>query len=1070
MKKIILQMLLVIASAGFANAQTVITGKVIDAEGKPLDVVSIAVKEVPTAGTFTNADGNYTLNVPLGGSILVFSYLGYVTQEVTIGSRSIINVTLESDATTLETSIVVAYGTVKSKESFTGSVSVVKGDDIQKRSVSSVTKALEGVSAGVITTSGGGQPGSDAKILIRGIGSINSSTNPLFVVDGIPFDGSFSSINQNDIESMSILKDAAATSLYGSRANNGVILITTKKGTKGRTNINYKGSIGISSPSLKRYDGISQNQTVEMIYEAYKNYYQYEGGRSVVDAKSLAANELSSYFGGEYYNPFRKYTWQTLIDPATGKVKPDAVSVWNDNWMDEITENNALRQEHLLSISGGSESTSHLISLGYLDEEGVLKTTKFTRFSIRANIDHQAKDWLKAGANLSYAYTKSNAHSSGDAGGTSLLNVWYTAQFMTPIYPVYLKNKDGNNVFDKDGNILFDYGDGTYTNEAGYSNDRARDAGWNAVGDLFNDKYTDNRDNVGIRSYIELGSDKESAGILKGLKLKINFGGDLSNSEVMDYSKTSAPGGSLYKDNYRDFSYTLNQLLTWSRTFGKHSIDFLAGHEYYDWRGSYLMAERSQLIDGIYELAPGVNLTGGTSYTDVDRIESYLTRINYGFDDRYYLSASWRTDGSSRFHKDHRWGQFWSVGASWKISDEKFMKNIEFVDNLSLKASYGLIGNKSLMDGTSHVYYAWQSLSYIMANADQMGVLISTLENPNVSWEESKELNIGISASLFKRIVNLELEFYNRNTTKMLIKARMPTSTGFTYYNTNMGSMNNKGIEAVINVRIFNKENFKWNTTLSLAHNKNKVTDIADPQTGTTVIETGKEIYTYYLPKSAGVDPATGAPLYWAYKKQTDANGVEMRDANKHPIPVPGSDYITSDSNLANTCRYYFGSRQPKLTGAFTSDFIIFKNFDISFLTTFSTGGKIYNSQFASIMQPRLHLKEAFFSNQTLRRWQKPGDITDVPRLEVEPSALVTDRFLINASYFAVKNITVGYTLPEKIVKKIDIKSLRIFCTLDNFIMFNYLNGMDPQYNFTGSTSYTYTPIRSFSIGLDINF
>ncbi|MDR1552478.1 MAG: TonB-dependent receptor [Prevotellaceae bacterium] len=1065
MKKILSIAFLTLLSMGVMSGQTKVTGKVTDLNtNDPVSYASVAVKGYATAGTFTDDNGNYTINMPEGSTTLVFSFVGYKTQEVVVNNRSIIDVSLESDVAQIEESIVVAYGTVKSKESFTGSVSVVKGEDIQKRSVSSVTKALEGVAAGVITTSGGGQPGSDARILIRGIGSINSSTNPLFVVDGIPFDGSFSSINQNDIESMSILKDAAATSLYGSRANNGVILITTKKGTKGRTNINYKGSIGISSRSLKRYDGISQKETVEMIYEAYKNYYMYDGGRSVADAKSLASNELSGYFGGEYYNPFRKYTWQTLIDPATGKVKPDAVSAWNDNWMDEITENNALRQEHVISLSGGSENTSHLISLGYLDEQGVLRTTKFTRFSVRANIDHQAKDWLKAGANLSYAYTKTNAHGSGSSQ-TSIANVWNTAQFMNPVYPLYLKDKYGNNVFDKDGNILFDYGNGKYTNEDGYSNDRSRDAGWNAVGDLFNDKYTNNRDNIGIRSYIEFGSDKESAGIFRGLKLKINFGGDLTNSALMDYAKTGAPGGYIYKDNYRDFSYTLNQLLTWSRTFGKHSVDFLAGHEYYDWRGSYLAAERTQLIDGIYELAPGVNLTGGTSSTDVDRIESYLTRINYGFDDRYYLSASWRIDGSSRFHKDHRWGQFWSLGASWKISDEKFMKNIEFVNNLSLKASYGLIGNQNLS-----TYYAWQSFYDItMANADQQGALISTLENPNVSWEESKEFNIGISASLFNRIVNLEFEFYNRNTTKMLMQARMPTSTGFTYYNTNMGSMNNKGIEAVINVKIFNKENFKWNTTLSLSHNKNKVTDIPDPQTGMTVIEEGKEIYTYYLPKSAGVDPATGALLYWAYKKKEE-NGVELRDANKHPIPIPGSDYITSDRDLANTCKYYFGSRQPKLTGAFSSDFVIFKNFDVSFLTTFSIGGKIYENRFASIMQPRLHLSEAFFSNQTLRRWQKPGDITDVPRLEVEPSALATDRFLINASYFAVKNVTVGYTLPEKITKKIDIKSLRVFCTLDNFIMFNYLNGMDPQYNFTGSTAYTYAPTRSFSIGLDINF
>ncbi|MDR2126491.1 MAG: TonB-dependent receptor [Prevotellaceae bacterium] len=1050
MKKIILQMLLVIASVGFAQAQTKITGKVTDAEGKPLDYVSISVKEVPTAGAFTDAGGNYTLNVPSGGSTLVFSYIGYVAQEVAIGTRSIINITLESDAESLTESLVVAYGTVKSKESFTGSVSVVKGEDIQKRTVSNVTKALEGVAPGIVSTSGSGQPGSDAQIQLRGWTSINASTSPLYVIDGIPFDGAFQSINQNDIETMSVLKDASASALYGSRAANGVVIITTKKGLKGRTNINYKGTVGISSRSIKRYDVVNQAESIELTYEALKNNYLYSGGLPEKQAKELAAKDLGTVFGGgEFYNPYKNYTWATLVDPSTGKIQTDAVSAWNEDWMDEIAEDNALKQEHLLSLSGGTDNTQHLISLGYIDEQGVLKTTKFTRFSVRANVTHQAKDWIKASANLSYSYTKSNATQYSD---TQTGNAWYTAQFMSPVYPMYLKDESGKDLLDENGNRQFDYGE-----------KRSKASKFNVLGDLYDNQYQNNRDNVGIRTSVELGSDKDNAGILKGLKLKVNFGGDLTNRNRLIYynmyhGDAATSGGDLTKSNLRDFSYTLNQLLTYSRIFEKHSIDFLFGHEYYDWKESYLMAERTGLFPGIIELSPAVNLIGGTSYTDVERIESFLSKITYGFDDKYYISASWRTDGSSRFHKDYRWGNFWSIGASWRISEEKFMEKIEFINELAIKASYGLVGNQQLNDELGYpLYYAWQSfydLGY--KNAANAGGFATSLENILVTWEKVKDLNIGLSASLFNRVLNVELEFYSRKTTDMLMMKPMPMSSGFTSYAANVGAMENKGVETSIGVRIFNKENFKWSATLNLAHNKNKVTDIPSTITsGTRVIAQGKEIYTYYMVKSAGVDPATGSQLYWAYEK--DANG------NK----IDGSDYVTGNYTEASNSKYYLGSRQPKLIGSFGSNFTIFKNFDLSFLTTFSAGGKIYESVYAGIMEPMYY--GDVFSAHVLRRWQKPGDITDVPRMQIG-SALQTDRYLVNASFFTIKNVTFGYTLPEKISKKIDIKSIRIFFALDNIIMFNHLNGMDPQYNFSGGSNYAYAPTRTISIGLDVNF
>jgi len=1062
MKKIILQMLLVIASVGFAQAQTRITGKVVDPSGAPMSFASVVVKEALNVGTQTDDNGNYTINVPANGLTLVFSFIGSETQEVVIGSRSVINVTLASDAEVLASAFVVAYGTAKSKESYTGSVSVVKGEAIQKRTVASVTKALEGVAPGIVTTSGGGQPGSDAAVQIRGWSSIYASTSPLYVVDGVPFDGLFSSINPNDIESMTVLKDASASALYGSRAANGVIMITTKKGTKGGvSNISYKGSLGIANRSVKRYDVVNQREAIELTYEAIKNNFIYAGGDPVEVAKAKAAIQLNTTFAGQYYNPFKNYTWATLIDPATGKVKSDAVSAWDEDWMDEISEKNALRQEHQLSFSGGTENTQHMFSFGYLDEQGVLKTTKFTRFNMRANVTHQAKDWFKAGANVSYAYTKSNSTQYSDS---QTGNAWYTAQFMSPVFPMYLKDSNGNDALGENGERQFDYGDGKYT-DAGLSNRRPKSARFNVLGDLFDNKYYNNRDNVGLRANVELGSDKENAGILKGLKLKVNFGGDLVNTQRMSYYNMyhgdyAADNGSITRSDFRDFSYTLNQLLTYERRFGKHSIDFLVGHEYYDYRQSYLMAERTGLFDGIYELAPGVNLKGGTSYTIAERIESVLSNFGYGFDDKYYVSVSWRTDGSSRFYKDNRWGNFWSVGASWRISEESFMKNIDFINNLSLKGSYGLTGNKDLRDASGYdIFYGWQSfydLTYI--NANNPGAFISSLENKEVSWEKIKSLNLGFSASMFNRILNLELEYYTRKTTDMLLNVPMALSTGFTSYSANMGSLENKGIEVSVNVRILNKENIKWNATLNLAHNKNKVTEIPSTITsGVRVIEEGKEIYTYYMVKSAGVDPTNGAPLYWAYDKDSQGNRID------------GSDYITSSTTLANASKYYLGSRQPNFTGSFVTDFTIFKNFDVSFLTTFSQGGKIYESVYSGIMEP-MYFGDIFSSN-VLRRWQKPGDITDVPRVEIGGvDRPASDKWLVNASFFAIKNVTFGYTLPERISKKIDIKSLRVFCTLDNIKMFNHLNGMDPQANFSGGTGYTYAPTRTISIGLDINF
>ncbi len=1042
-------------AVGFASAQTItVTGTVKDAaNGEPIGFAYVQLKGT-TTGTTTNEDGAFSLKAPKDG-VLIFSFVGYTTKEVAINGKTHLNVVLENEAIDLDETIVVAYGTAK-KGSFTGSAATVKSTDIVKRAVSNVTKALEGLAPGVITTSGGGQPGDAASVQIRGYGSINASSSPLYVVDGIPYDGSISAINPADIESMSVLKDASAGALYGARGANGVIMITTKKGSKDRPRVTYKGSVGVSSRSIKRYDMVSQSEFVELTYEALKNEFQYESGYSEAEAKQYAAYYLGSQLGGEIYNPYKNYTWGTVIDSSTGKLQSDAVSAWDENWMDAITDNNAIRTEHQLSINGGNDRTQYMLSFGYLYDEGVLKGTKFDRFSGRVGVSHQAKYWLNTGLNVNLASTESNSQqlSSGSYTG----NAWYTAQFMAPIYPVYLKDENGKDILDENGKRQYDYG-----NEG---RSRPKAAGFNIAGNLEDNKYENVRDNVSYRANIDLGGDDEKMGVLKGLKLSVNLGGDYINRNLMSYYNMyhgdgAGSNGDITKYNTRDFSYTFNQLITYNKSFDKHKFDVLAGHEFYSYKYNYLMANRTGLVDGIYELAPGTTVADGTSYSDRYRVESYLARVNYSYDDKYYLSGSWRTDGSSRFHEDNRWGNFWSVGASWRASQEEWLKDVSWLSNLSLRASYGSQGNDNLLDANGYtLYYAWQSfydLSY--ANGSANGGRLSTLENRDVTWEKKHTLNVGLDASFFKSRLQLMAEFYHSKTTDLLLNYPMAMSTGFSGYSSNVGSMRNTGFEFTLKGVVIDKPNFVWDASVMGSLNRNKVLKLTQESnqilSDTRIIKEGMPIYTFFMAKNAGVDPETGKQLYYAYEKMEDDGTIV-------------GEYITDDYSKAETSKYYLGSREPKLSGSVSMNFKIFKNFDLSVLGTYSLGGKVYESNYQSSMNTT-YVGDTW-NSAALKRWQKPGDVTDVPRVIIGGSYTATDKYLINASYFALKNITFGYNLPQNVVKSMNIDNVRVFATFDNIVMFNHLNGMDPQYNFSGGIGYTYAPVKTIAFGLEINF
>ena len=1039
---------------GAALAQTKVTGTVLSQEdGQP--IIGAAVKVVGTStGMLTDVNGRFTVALPAGKDQLEISYLGYESK--TVKAKAGMRVFLKTDAQVVDEVVVVAYGTSK-KSSFTGSAQNVNSEKLELRPISNVTKGLEGNVSGVQMSSASGQPGSDPGIRIRGFGSINASSSPLYVVDGIPYDGALSSLNPADIESMTVLKDASAGALYGARGANGVIMITTKKGKEGKAQVTWRSTVGWSSRALPRYSLVNQKDFVQLTYEGLRNEAIFSNGMSWDDGEAYARSQMSANLGGEAYNPFKNYTWDQIIDPSTGQVRTDAQAAWNEDWLDAVKRNSAFRHEHQFNVNGGTEKTKYMMSLGYLNEEGLLKTTAFQRYNARVNVDSKITDWFSANLNTSLTHSISNF---SDYSGSSTSNVWYSAQFVSPLFPMYVKDLNGNNVLDENGNPQLDYGDNA-TKRPGSYND------YNPLGGLLDDKAENKRDAAGVRAGIVLGTDDAKAGWLQGLKLAVNFGLDYNSRYRMRYmnmhhGNQATAGGLLQKYNYRTQSYTFNQLLTWNRSFGKHNVDLMAGHEFYAYKMEYLTAGKTNLVEGIYELAPAANMYEADSYTDNYRINSFLSRANYNYDDKYYFSASLRADASSRFYKENWTGTFWSLGANWRVSKEQFMKDITWVDNLSFKISYGEQGNDDILDDDGYSnYYLWQALySLGWNNGNNIGAVTSTLETKDLSWEKNKNFNIGLEGTLLDGLLRFSVEYYNKKTTDMLLNYPMALSTGFKGYNANVGDMRNTGLEAELTVAPFRRGDFRWDITFMGSTVSNKVLKLTaeSPEiiSGVRVYKEGLPIRTYYVSKSAGVDPATGAQLYWAYEK--DENG-DMK---------PGTEYITSDYSVANACKYYMGSRIPDLYGSLSTN-LSYKGVDLSVLTTYSIGGKIYESLYSGAMNIA-YATDTWHTN-SLRRWQKPGDVTDVPRIEINGKrASYLDRYLVDASYFAIKNITLGYTLPKAWMTKAGLSNVRVFASVDNLALFTHLDGMDPQYNFSGGTDYSYVPNKTWTVGLEVKF
>ena len=1029
--------LLTFLALGSALAQTItVKGEVKDANtGEGVPFASIQVKGTMT-GTATDAEGNYSIDVPRN-AVLVFSSIGYLNQEAAVEGRSVVNIMLAPDTESLEELVVVAYGTVNKKD-FTGSAASLDSKKLEVRPVTNATNALEGITSGVQFTSASGQPGSSGSIRIRGFGSINADSAPLYVVDGVPFDGSISNINSDDIESITVLKDAASSALYGARAANGVVLITTKKGRSERLTFNVRVNHGFSVRGIPEYERLDAYQYVPMEWEIMRNGFLTAGTYTTTAAANAAASEqLVGQLGN---NPFNVPDGQLVTD---GALNSSAKLLYPDDldWQKAV-ERLGHRQEYTVSAGGAGQKSDYYFSMGYLNDQGYSIRSYMERFNARMNVNVQPKKWLKAGLNM--AGTMANGTSASTGSSTGYINPFYFGRNIGPIYSIYKHNPDGSFVYDDLGEKVFEWD--LRGGSASPGRHIVAETLWNE------DNYK--RDILNTRAYVDFI-------FFEGLKLSINAGYDTRNYLNTSFDNPhvgdGAPAGRADNEHYRYDTMNFNQLLTYNKTFGGHTVDLLVGHESYRNMYHYFRGFRQGLVaEGNAELVNFTTTNSLTGYRDIYTTEGYLARANYNFNHRYYLSASFRRDASSRFYKDARWGNFWSVGGSWRIDQEPFMAAVPWISAAKLRASYGSVGN----DGTSS-WYQWQSLYSINRNANTPGFLQSaTAGNKDIKWEKNMSFDVALEFGLFRDRITGQVEWFHRVSDNLLFSVPLPTSSGLTSQWQNIGTMYNRGIEVQLGADIIRTKDFTWNVVANFSHLKNEITKLPTGQdqiiSGTKKYMVGHSMYDFWMYEWAGVDPETGDSMYYVggYDENGNYTGKDRTTTN---------DYTKAD-------KYYVGTSIPKFYGSLSNTFTL-GNFSLSALLTFGVGGLKYDTTYGSMMSysgygSSLHV-------DMLKRWQKPGDVTTVPRADMQRNSYQnqgSSRWLTDASYLNIRNVSLSYSFPRRWAEAIDLSGIQLFGSVENLHLFCARKGMDPQYNFGGTSYNAYSPARTMSIGVNFQF
>ena len=1060
----------------FAQEKTV-TGTVTTADdGLPLPGASVIVKGT-SRGQQTDFDGKYSITVNTG-DVLVISYVGMKNTEVTIGSGNTYDAVLVADSA-LDEVVVVGYGTT-TKKAYAGTATVVKSENIETKNFSNVSQSLAGEAAGVTVINTSGQPGSTSTIRIRGFGSVNGNRAPLYVVDGVPFSGSLNSINPSDIKTTTILKDATATAIYGSRGANGVILITTKGGTATESYIELDVRTGINTQLIDRYDVITDpEEFIGYVWEANVNR-EILGGNP--DPIGTVNNNLFTTLINPVYNMWNVANGSELIDPATARVRAGVTRRFTPKNYAEEAFNPAYRTEANLRMGGGNEDVKYFLSLGFLDDSGYIINSGYKRYTTRLNVNAKVKPWLKVGANLGYAYSETLAN--GQTNGAE--NLFEFADKMPPIYGVFLRDDNQNLVSDPIfGGFQYDYGSISAINNGFAPRARPASDGLNPIASALYDFNGSTRHEIN-------GSFNATVNIAKGLTFETTFGAQFSNNISKSasnqfYGPAQPSGGSFGQTNSETLTMNFLQLLRYRKDFGRHTLEVLAAHESNDFENSQVSANKSKsVIPGVYEINNYiVDDFPASGFRQGRTLESYFGQVNYDFDDKYYITGSLRRDGSSRFY-EQKYGTFGSIGAAWIISNEDFLSDSNLVSFLKIKGSYGITGDEAGVG-----FYTGLDTFSSSNLGGNIAIAPNTFENRELTWETAKQYQVGVEFGLGNWL-DASVDYFIKDTENLIFQRRNPPSTGVAVITVNDGVLRNFGLEFDLTGHIINKDDFSLDLSVngSLYDNEIRVMPI-EPATGEPKIldrqgnyayTKGGSIYDFYIREYAGVDPADGFPMWYQY--YDDVNGDGIFDSGDTAI-VSMTDYLDENPDASvektTTKAYAEGTEKfngksgiPDMAGAFRLS-ARYKNWNLSTQFTYSIGGYSFDNQYRELIHDNNSGISGTNRHVDIRdRWRQPGDITTVPRIadRVIPNVSSSStRFLIKKDYLALNNILLGYTLSSKFLDNTGLDVVNIYVSGDNLFVKSARVGYNASLSESGNSGRaTYAPLTTFTLGVKLKF
>ena len=1050
--------------------QKTITGTVTDDSGMPLPGVNIVVEGTNT-GAQTDFDGAYQIAAS-AGERLVFTYIGFASQTITVGAADTIDLQLEAGSETLDEVVVVGYGTA-TRQSFAGTATTVKAEQLEAKSYSNVTQALAGEVAGVTVINTSGQPGTTSTVRIRGYGSVNGNRDPLYVVDGVPFTGGLNSINPADIATTTILKDATATAIYGSRGANGVVLITTKKGKSGEDYIDVEVKTGINSQLIPRYDVIkSPEEYVGYVWEGIYNRGVINGEADPVGYAN--SNLFTNNYVDPGYNMWNVADGGELIDPATHMVRQGVTRRYTPQRYEDLAFDSGYRKEANLRMGGGNEKSNYYVSVGYLNDDGYAIKTGYDRYTTRLSLTSDVKDWLTIGANIGYAYSETIAN--GQTVGSE--NLFEFADKMAPIFPVFLRDNNYNLVPDPIfGGNQYDYG-----TDSGY---RARPNA-NNLNPIASALY----DSDQFKRHELNGSFSFDVDITDHLTFESRFGAQYFMEREKDfrnpfYGGGRSNGGDIFTDDIEYLTKNFLQLFRYKNQFGDHSLEALVAHESNDVKRTETTQYKGLAVSPkLLELDNFVvNLSPATGYSEGATIESFFGQINYDYADKYYLTGSVRRDGSSRFVND-KWGTFGSVGAAWVLSGEDFMKS-DFVNFLKLKTSYGILGDQAGVD-----YYSGYD-TFNVSNVNGIAVSANTNGNPELTWETSKMFQAGVEFTL-GNFLDGNIDVYNKLTDNLIFDRRVGPSQGIAIITVNDGELRNQGLEFDLTGHLVNTDDFRLDLSVNGSMIKNEIVTMPiEPSTGEPrILDTsaspygysqGSSIYEFYMREWAGVDPSDGAPMWFQYFN--DANGNGVLDGGEDGI-ADMATYIDANPDAAvakqvtktyadATNKYVGKSGIPDLRGAvrLTAGY---KDFDFSMQWTYGLGGYALDNQYAELMSDRFGAVGNNYHTDISARWQNPGDITDVPRLADgidQNSTATSTRFLTKTDYLALNNARIGYTLPKSFSERSGVDLVNLYVSGDNLYVKTARDGFNPTTSESGASGRRlYAPLTTITMGVRVKF